>query len=75
MSQATKAQALAQAVRAYLTSTDPQDERDIAFEAALLEQGVLAPTEAVEQISPLEEPGVIGLFVRLEGDIPLVLVA
>jgi hypothetical protein len=43
-------QALALALRAYLRPQIRRDERDIALEAVLLEQGVMAPTEAIGHI-------------------------
>ena len=64
---AADTQALAEAITAYLTSTDPQDERDMAFEAALLEQGVMTPDEAINQISPVTSgPEIIGLFIQFD---------
>lgn len=47
---AADTQALALAITTYLTSTDPQDERDVALEAAFIDQGVMAPTEAISYI-------------------------
>ena len=58
---AADTQALAQAVRTYVRSTD-RDERDIALEAVLMEQGVMAPTEAIESI----ETDAYGVIVTLE---------
>lgn len=59
-------QALALALRAYLRpQIRPQirrDEADVALEAALLEQGVMAPTEAIGDI----EIGDEWVTVRLE---------
>lgn len=64
---AADTQALAQAVTAYLTSTDPQDERDVALEAAFIDQGVMAPDEAINQISPVTSgPEIVGLFIQFD---------
>lgn len=67
-------QALAQAVRIYVRSTN-RDERDIALESALLEQGVMNPSEVIEQIESdafgaiiFFEHGDI-IFVDIEGDV------
>lgn len=64
---AADTQALVDAFIAYLTSTTPQDERDVALEAALLDQGVINPSEAIEQIETLTDGfEIIGLFIRLD---------
>ena len=66
--------ALAQAVRTYVRSTD-RDERDIALEAALVQQGVMIPDEAIERIEAdafgaiiFFEHGEI-IFVDIDGDV------
>ena len=43
-------QALAADVLVYLTTAEGNDEADIALEAALLEQGVIAPHEVIAHI-------------------------
>lgn len=66
--------ALAQAVRTYVRSTD-RDERDIALEAALIEQGAMTPDEAIEQIEADAFGAIIFfghgeiIFVDIEGDV------
>ena len=64
---AADTQALAQAITTYLTSTDPQDERDVALEAAFIDQGVMTPDEAINQISPVTSgPEIVGLFIQFD---------
>lgn len=58
-------QALAAAVGAYRWNSD---EADIALEAVLLEQGVISPSEAIEQIELVVSDQLIGLFIRLDTD-------
>jgi hypothetical protein len=66
--------AVALALRAYLRPQIRRDEADIAFEAALLEQGVMAPTEAVEQFEVVADgPEIRGLFIRLDSGAMFVL--
>lgn len=62
-------QALAQAVRSYIRPQIRRDEADVTLEAAFLEQGVMAPHEAIEQIE-IDAYGVIVFFEH--GDIILV---
>lgn len=59
---AADTQALALAIRAYIRPQIRRDEADITLEAVLLEQGVMAPTEAIESI----EIDVYGVIVTLE---------
>ena len=60
-------QALAEAITAYLTSTDPQDERDVALEAAFIDQGVMTHDEAINHISPVTSgPEIVGLFIQFD---------
>lgn len=60
--------ALAVAIDAYLLGTGPADERDIALEAALLEQGVLSPDDAIELLQTIHDgPEIRGVCVLLEG--------
>lgn len=59
---AADTQALALAIRAYIRPQIRRDEADIALEAALLEQGVMAPTDAIESI----ETDAYGVIVTLE---------
>jgi hypothetical protein len=71
---AADTQALALALRAYLRPQIRRDEADIAFEAALLKQGVLSPTEAVEQFEAIADgPEIRGLFIRLDSGAMFVL--
>lgn len=56
-------EALAAAVDAYRWNSD---EADIALEAVLLEQGVINPSEAIDQIEPIVSDELIGLFIRLD---------
>lgn len=66
--------AVALALRAYLRPQIRRDEADIAFEAVLLAEGVLAPTEAVEQFETVVDgPEIRGLFVRLDSGAMFVL--
>ncbi len=66
--------AVAQALDAYLLGTEPADERDIALEAVLLAEGVLSPTEVVEQFEVVADgPEIRGLFVRLDSGAMFVL--
>lgn len=53
---------LAQAVAVYRWN---DDEADIALEAVLLEQGVIAPHEIVELIEPIVNERLLGLFIQL----------
>jgi hypothetical protein len=48
-------QVIARAIAVYLTSTDPQDERDVALESDLLYQGVMAPHEIASYIDVGDE--------------------
>jgi hypothetical protein len=61
-------QALAEAITVW--RCDRSDEADIALEAALLEQGIITPDEAIEQIEAVRNGSseIIGLFIRLESD-------
>jgi hypothetical protein len=66
--------AVAGALDAYLLGTGPADERDIALEAVLLEQGVMAPTEAIGHIDiVVDGPEIRGLFIRLDSGAMFVL--
>lgn len=58
---AADTQALALALRAYLRPQIRRDEADIALEAALLEQGVIAPTEAIGGIEIGDEWATVNL--------------
>jgi len=61
-------QALAEAITVW--RCDRSDEADIALEAVLLEQGIITPDEAIEQIEAVRNGSseIIGLFIRLESD-------
>jgi hypothetical protein len=61
-------QALAEAITTW--RCDRSDEADIALEAALLEQGIITPDEAIEQIEAVRNGSseIIGLFIRLDSD-------
>jgi len=58
---AADTQALALALRAYLRPQIRRDEADVAFEAALLDQGVMAPTEAISHIEIGDEWATVSL--------------
>ena len=66
-------QALAEAITVW--RCDRSDEADIALEAALLEQGIITPDEAVEQIEAVRNGSseIIGLFIRLDNGDMLVI--
>lgn len=58
--------AIAQAFNLFITSQN-RDEASIAFEQALLNQGVMNPDEAIQAFEPFDEPDVgIGTVVILE---------
>ena len=61
-------EALAEAIATW--RCDRSEEADIALEAALLEQGVITPDEAIEQIEAVRNGSseIIGLFIRLDTD-------
>lgn len=64
-------EALALAVRSYIRPQIRSDEADVTLEAALLEQGVMAPHEAIESID-IDTYGVIvvvevTLFIDING--------
>jgi len=61
-------QALAEAITTW--RCDRSDEADIALEAALLEQGIITPDEAIEQIEAVRNGSseIIGLFIRLDSN-------
>lgn len=57
--------ALAQAVRIYVLAAN-RDEAGVTLEAELLRSGVMIPDEAIEQIEPIVNDQLIGLFIRLD---------
>lgn len=61
-------EALAEAITTWCC--DRSDEADIALEAVFLEQGVITPDEAIEQIEAVRNGSseIIGLFIRLDTD-------
>lgn len=59
-------EALAQAITVW--RCDRSDEADITLEAVLLQQGVIAPHEAIEHIEAVRNGSseIVGLFIQLD---------
>ena len=59
--------ALGQAVRTYMLATD-RDEADVALEAVLVYQAVMAPHEAIQGIEVARAGGTVGVIIYFEHD-------